>query len=272
MNKYLENIIRHKGQEVEERKALYPEKLLEKSICFSTNPVSMKAYLQRPDKSGVIAEFKRKSPSKGWIRQFANPAEITLGYMQSGATALSVLTDHHFFAGSFDDLKAARNENYCPILQKDFIIDEYQLIEAKSIGADAVLLIAAVLTERELKSLAKAAHNLNLETIIELHSTDEIDKIPNDTDVIGINNRNLRTFNVNIENSENLLHHLPGKFVKIAESGISTAEEGAELKMMGFGGLLIGAQFMASADPILACKRFIRKMDSILETEQQIKL
>ncbi len=267
MNKYLENIIRHKRREVEERKALYPVKLLEKSIYFSTNPVSMKAYLQRPDKSGVIAEFKRKSPSKGWIRQFANPAEITLGYMQSGASALSVLTDNHFFAGSFDDLKAARNENYCPILQKDFIIDEYQLIEAKSIGADAVLLIAAVLTERDLKSLAKAAHNLDLETIIEIHSADEIGQIPEDADVIGINNRNLQTFEVDIKNSEKLLNQLPKEFVKIAESGISSAEEGANLKMMGFDGLLIGEQFMASADPVLACKRFIRKMDSILETK-----
>jgi indole-3-glycerol phosphate synthase len=265
MNKYLENIIRHKRNEVEERKALYPVRLLEKSIYFPTQPVSMKAYLRRPDKSGVIAEFKRKSPSKGWIRQFANPAEITLGYMQSGASALSVLTDNYFFAGSFDDLRAARNENYCPILQKDFIVDAYQVIEAKSNGADAVLLIAAVLTKTEVKLLSNTARELGLETLVEIHSEKELHKIPHGADLIGINNRDLLTFEVDIENSERLLNQLPQQVVKIAESGISNAEDGAKLIRMGFDGLLIGELFMASSDPVLACKRFIKKMESIIE-------
>jgi indole-3-glycerol phosphate synthase len=263
MNKYLEKIIQHKYREVEERKALYPIKLLEKSVYFQTQPVSMKAYLRRPDKSGVIAEFKRKSPSKGWINQFANVADVTLGYMQAAASGLSVLTDSRFFAGSFDDLKAARNENYCPILQKDFIVDEYQLIEAKSIGADTVLLIAAVLDKKQMKNLSEVAHKLGLETLVEIHSTDELDKIPLDTDVVGINNRNLHTFEVDIENSEKLLNLLPKEMVKIAESGIKNAEDGVKLKRMGFDGLLIGEQFMATIDPALACKRFIRKMENI---------
>jgi indole-3-glycerol phosphate synthase len=263
MNKYLEKITKQKHLEVEDRKTLYPVKLLEKSVYFQTKPVSMKAYLRRPDKSGVIAEFKRKSPSKGWINQFANVADVTLGYMQAGASALSVLTDNNFFAGSFDDLKAARNENYCPILQKDFIVDEYQLIEAKSIGADTVLLIAAVLDKKQIKNLSDAAHKLGLETLVEIHSADELDKIPAVTDVVGINNRNLHTFEVDIENSIKLLNQLSTDMVKIAESGISNADEGANLKRMGFDGLLIGEQFMATIDPALACKRFIKKMENI---------
>jgi len=265
MNKYLENIIQNKHREVEERKTLYPLKLLEKSVYFPTKAVSMKAYLRRPDKSGVIAEFKRKSPSKGWINQYASVADVSLGYMQAGASALSVLTDTHFFAGSFDDLNAARNENYCPILQKDFIIDEYQLMEAKSIGADAVLLIAAVLDKKQIISLSIAAHKLGLETIVEVHTAKELEKIPADTDVVGINNRNLNTFKVDIENSEKLLNQLPKALVKVAESGIRSAEEGANLKSMGFDGLLIGEQFMATIDPALACKRFIKKMESQLK-------
>jgi len=268
MNQFLENIIQHKRQEVEERKALYPIKLLEKSIFFPTYPVSLKAYLKRPDKSGVIAEFKRKSPSKGWINQFASTGKVTLGYMQSGASALSVLTDSHFFAGSFDDLKVARNENYCPILQKDFIIDEYQLTEAKSIGADAVLLIAAVLDEKELINLSNAAHKLNLETLVEVHSKEELLKVPPDTSIIGINNRNLKTFEVDIKNSEKVLKNLPKEIVKIAESGISNAEDGAKLKRMGFDGLLVGEQFMASPDPAMACKQFIKRMDALLSENQ----
>jgi indole-3-glycerol phosphate synthase len=263
MNKYLDKIIAHKRKEVEDRKSLYPVKLLGKSVYFNTLSVSMKTYLKRKDKSGVIAEFKRKSPSKGWINQFAKPDEITLGYMQSGASALSVLTDTEFFAGSFGDLTAARNENYCPILQKDFIIDEYQIIEAKSIGADAILLIAAILSKELIKLLTQFAHSLNLEVIIEIHSEEELEKIPNDATIVGINNRNLKTFEVDLNNSEKLLYMLPAEKLKVAESGIHTAEKGARLKQMGFDGLLIGEQFMASIDPVSACRQFIRQLEKL---------
>lgn len=261
--KYLDKIIAHKAKETEERKSLYPVKLLEKSVYFSTMPVSMKAYLTRKDKSGVIAEFKRKSPSKGWINQFARPGEITLGYMQSGASALSVLTDAEFFAGSFKDLSAARDENFCPILQKDFIQEEYQIIEAKSIGADCILLIAAILTKDQVNSLAGFAHSLGLEVIIEVHSKDELDKIPGDVSIVGINNRNLKTFEVDLENSEKLLGILPKGVVTVAESGIATAEDGAKLKTMGFDGLLIGEQFMKTIDPVAACRKFIRRLEKL---------
>lgn len=261
--KYLDKIIAHKAKEIAERKSLYPVKLLERSVYFPTNPVSMKAYLTRKDKSGVIAEFKRKSPSKGWINQFAKPGEITLGYMQSGASAVSVLTDSEFFAGTFKDLTAARDENYCPILQKDFILDEYQVIEAKSIGADCILLIAAILTKDQLKSLAKFAYSLGLEALIEIHSKEELDKIPPEVAIAGINNRNLKTFEVDLENSEKLLGMLPKDLVKIAESGINAAEEGVRLKAMGFNGLLIGEQFMRTIDPVSACRKFIRRLEKL---------
>jgi len=221
----------------------------------------MKAYLRRPDKSGVIAEFKRKSPSRGWINQFANAGKITLGYMQAGASALSILTDSDFFAGSFDDLIMARNENYCPVLQKDFMIDEYQLFEAKSKGADTILLIAAVLDDKELKKLAKVTHSLGMETIVEIHTEDEISTLPAETDIVGVNNRNLKTFDVDLMNAERLLKKLPPETVKITESGITNSEEGSMLKNMGFDGLLIGGQFMAAPDPAAACKRFIKEME-----------
>jgi len=147
----LEQIVQHKKGEVEERKELYPIKLLERSPYFNTKPLSLSKYVLRPDLSGVIAEFKRHSPSKGYINQFAIPEKVTLGYMQAGASAISVLTDALFFKGGCDDLKAVRRVNYAPILRKDFIIDEYQVIEAKSIGADAILLIAEILDEIKLK-------------------------------------------------------------------------------------------------------------------------
>jgi len=227
-------------------------------------PVSMSAYLTRKDKSGVIAEFKRKSPSKGWINQFAKPGEISLGYMQSGASALSVLTDSEYFAGAFKDLTAARDENYCPILQKDFILDEYQIVEAKSIGADAILLIGAVLSGEEIHKLSAFAKGLKMEVIVEIHDEQELKKIPEDVKIVGINNRNLKTFEVDLNNSERLLKLLPKDKIKIAESGIKSPEEGAMLKKMGFDGLLIGEQFMATIDPVAACRRFITKLEKLL--------
>lgn len=263
MNQYLEKIILNKKREITERKSLYPVKLLEKSVYFPTSSVSMKSYLTRKDKLGVIAEFKRKSPSKGWINQYAKPGEITLGYMQSGASALSVLTDKVFFEGNFSDLKAARAENYCPILQKDFILDEYQIIESKSIGADCILLIAAVLSKDEIKHLAEFAHSLKLEVLVEIHQESELEKIPDAVQIVGINNRNLKTFEVDLENSARLLQKLPAGKVKVAESGIHSAEVASELKGIGFDGLLIGEQFMKTIDPVGACRRFIRSLEKL---------
>jgi indole-3-glycerol phosphate synthase len=264
MNKYLEQIIENKRKEVAARREIYPVKLLEKSVFFATQPVSLKKYLHRPGSSGVIAEFKRKSPSKGWINEIAQPAEVTLGYMQSGAAGLSVLTDKDFFAGSFADLIAARKENYCPVLQKDFMLEEYQIIESKSIGADAILLIAAVLDAKHLKAMTQFAHSLKMEVIVEIHDEAELKKVPEDADIVGINNRNLKTFEVDLDNSAKLLDQLPAGKIKIAESGIQSPEDGAMLRKMGFDGLLIGELFMKAYDPVPECRRFIKKLNRLM--------
>ena len=165
----LDKIIAHKKKEVAERKKLFPTDLLETSIFFKTECVSLVKYLKDENKSGVIAEFKRRSPSKGDINKYASVEQVTIGYMQAGASALSVLTDTEFFGGKSADLSEARKYNYCPILRKDFVIDEYQIVEAKSIGADAVLLIAACLSKEEIKKLSAFAHSLGLQVLMEIH-------------------------------------------------------------------------------------------------------
>jgi indole-3-glycerol phosphate synthase len=256
----LDQIVAHKRTEVQENKELYPIKLLEKSTFFQAQPVSLKKYLLREDLFGVIAEFKRKSPSKGIINEYASPANVCLEYMQAGASALSVITDSTYFGGSNKDLTTARKYNYCPILRKDFILDEYQIIEARSIGADVVLLIAEILTADELKKLSALAHTLQMEVLFEIHEEASISKLPADAHIIGINNRNLKNFDVNIEHSISLLHKLPSNAVKVAESGIDSPETGFHLRQAGFAGLLMGERFMREADPGRACKLFIKGM------------
>ena len=190
----LEKIIVDKYKEVAERKSLVPVKLLEKSTFFEGKVVSMKKYVTHPEKSGIISEFKRKSPSKGMINGAASVETVSIGYMQAGASALSILTDKDYFGGSNEDLKIARKFNFCPILRKDFVVDEYQIIEAKSIGADCILLIAAALEPEKLKSLAYFAKSLGLEVLLEVHDGDELAQSINDgVDLIGVNNRNLKT-------------------------------------------------------------------------------
>lgn len=257
----LDKIVKHKKKEVEERKNLYPIKLLEKSIYFESPAVSLKKYLLRPDKSGIIAEFKRKSPSKGYINRYAEPEEVSISYMQAGASALSVLTDKEFFAGSCEDLKTVRKFNFCPVLRKDFIIDEYQIIEAKSIGADAVLLIASILGEKEIVELEKLAFSFGLEVLHEVHKLDELHKLDLDSEkIIGVNNRNLSNFTTDIRTSISLAKHIPDDFVKVSESGINQAVTVKELKNHGFNGFLIGENFMKTSDPGAACKSFVKQV------------
>jgi indole-3-glycerol phosphate synthase len=259
MSTILDQIVKHKQQEVEERKSLYPEKLLERSIYFDTKPLSLKKYLLRNDLTGIIAEFKRRSPSKGVINDYADVESTTLGYMQSGASALSVLTDKKYFGGSNDDLSKARKFNFCPILRKDFIIDSYQIVEAKSIGADAILLIAAILTKETIVEYTKIATSMGLEVLLELHDADEIHKIPAENVLIGINNRNLKTMETDVQTSFRLLSMLPAESVKVAESGINTAETICSLKQAGFNGFLIGEYFMQQTRPNLACRKLINQ-------------
>jgi indole-3-glycerol phosphate synthase len=257
----LQTIKAQKIKDVEERKSLYPVKLLEKSIYFQSPCVSLKSYVSDPERSGIIAEFKRKSPSKGEINKYASPQEVTLGYMQAGASALSVLTDETFFGAQKNDLQTARKFNYCPILRKDFIIDEYQIIEAKSFGADAILLIAKILNKAEVKQLTHFAQSLGLEVFLETHNEEELlANADQNIDLIGINNRNLNTFEVDIENSLKLAQMLPKNIIKVAESGIESAETIRLFKDNGFQGFLIGEYFMRHSNPALKCKELIQSL------------
>lgn len=257
----LAEIVSHKRKEVADRKELYPTKLLEKSTYFDGKPVSLKKYIQREDKSGVIAEIKRKSPSKGMINEHVSVEKTSIGYMQAGASGLSVLTDKNFFGGSSDDLMTARSFNFCPILRKDFIIDEYQVIEAKSIGADVILLIAAILSKKEIEELGSLATSLGMESLLEVHSEDELnDSITDKVNLIGVNNRNLKTFETSIQTSKDLVDKIPADFVKVTESGLHTPEVVNELKTCGFEGFLIGETFMKSGRPERAAKEFISQI------------
>lgn len=257
----LEQIKIHKINEVAKKKSNYPIKLLEQSDYIDTPCISLKQSIQDPERSGIIAEFKRKSPSKGYINEHADVEHTTVGYIQAGAVALSVLTDEHYFGAQTSDFNVARASNNSPILQKDFILDEYQIIEAKANGADAILLIMRMLDVKELKSLARFAHSLGLEVFLETHNAIEIESstaIP--FDIIGINNRNLNTFKVDIQNSIQLAAMLPIETVKVAESGIQSIHTIKELKNNGFNGFLMGEYFMKHSNPEKQCKELIQQL------------
>jgi len=255
----LDKIIEFKAKEVAEKSSLVPTKLLERSIFFDSEVVSLRQYVTDPEKSGIIAEYKRKSPSKGLINGSAKPEKVSIGYMQAGASALSILTDEEFFGGSNDDLKTARRFNFCPILRKDFVLEEYQIIEAKSIGADAILLIAAALEPQKLKSLAFFAKSLGLEVLMEVHNVEELDSCLCDgVDLVGVNNRNLKTFEVDLQTSIELAPSIPNSFVKVSESGLSKVDSLITLKNAGFEGFLIGENFMKTSRPEQAAYTFIK--------------
>jgi indole-3-glycerol phosphate synthase len=257
----LDQIIDHKRKEVADAKSLYPVKLLEQSIFFSSPAVSLKKYVQREDKTGIIAEFKRKSPSKGIINAYASVERTSIGYMQAGASALSVLTDKQFFGGSNEDLKTVRKFNFCPVLRKDFTIDEYQIVEAKSIGADAILLIAAVLSPVQSKQLTNFAHSLGLEVLLEVHDEEELKKhLETGADLIGVNNRNLKTFEVSLDTSKRLADMIPDGIVKVSESGITSPEAIIDLRKFGYKGFLVGENFMKHSRPEEEAKVFMDEL------------
>lgn len=259
----LEKIVNRKKEEVKENKSLYPAKLLERSIHFEAPTLSMTDYLRDPDKNGIIAEFKKRSPSQGPIHPYAKAEYITVGYMQAGCSGLSVLTDVTFFGGSNEDLKKARQYNYCPVLRKDFIIDEYQIVEAKSIGADVILLIGECLSSPEVTRLASFAKSLNLQVLYEVHSADMLKKLTPDIDIVGVNNRNLKNFKVDVQTSLDLAHQIPTEFARISESGIEAVEEIQRLREAGFDGFLIGTFFMSQPDPAKACAFFADQIKSV---------
>lgn len=255
----LEKIIAHKKQEVSLLKSLRPLDMLQRFSLMQRPCISMKRALQDSE-TGIISEYKRKSPSKGIINDTAEVQETTSGYEKAGASGLSVLTDFHFFGGSTGDLLLIRDLISIPILRKDFMVDEYQLIEAKAIGADVILLIAAALTVQETLQLAKSAHNLGLEVLLELHGEDELGHINDYVNMVGINNRNLKTFEVNIEKSIELASLLPKDMLKVAESGISEPATVINLKKHGFKGFLMGENFMKEHHPEMALKSFIESL------------
>jgi indole-3-glycerol phosphate synthase len=261
----LEQIIARKRNEVEERKALYPVKLLEKSVFYNSPGVSLCKYLLREDKEGIIAEIKRKSPSKGVINKYVSIERTSIGYMQAGASALSILTDTDFFGGKNEDLSTARKYNYCPILRKDFIVDEYQVIETKSIGADVILLLANVLSPVQTKELARFARSLGLEVLLEIREEAELGAINEYVDAVGVNNRNLKDFKVNMDQSFKLGPKIPTEFVRVSESGLSTAQQIIDLREAGFRGFLMGETFMKNSRPEQVCAQFIRDVRACRE-------
>ncbi len=255
----LDTIIEHKKSEVKERKAAVPVGELEKSGYFLRPVLSLKEFLLDAGRTGIIAEFKRRSPSKGVINGDASVEAVTRAYADHGASGLSVLTDETFFDGSTADLIKAR-VNQVPILRKDFIIDEYQLVEARAMGADVILLIAACLSPADTKRLAIFAKSLNLEVLLELHGEEELGHICDETELVGVNNRNLKTFKVDIERSLEMGRRIPENKIKIAESGISSVSMIRLFKENGFKGFLAGETFMKEKDPGAAFKAFAESL------------
>ncbi len=257
----LEKIIEVKKREVAENRKNLPEEKLKFHPLYGRKCHSLRSALLEEGAKGVIAEFKQKSPSKGDINREAKVEEVTKNYVLAGASGLSVLTDRDFFGGSLENLARAREtNNEIPILRKDFMIDSYQITEARAYGADVILLIAACLDKDKAQELARAAKSLGMEVLMEVHSKEELDIINEYVDIVGVNNRNLKTFTVDVETSVNMAKLIPDKYVKISESGLSDAGTIHYLRENGFQGFLIGETFMKAPNPGEACKNFISSL------------
>lgn len=258
----LQEIVAHKRVEVEQFKQAVPPQQLHRQVepILDFRAPSLSKALTT-SASGIIAEFKRKSPSKGWIKEAGKAEEIPLSYQQHGAAALSILTDAHFFGGCDEFIRIARHQGVTiPILYKNFVIDEYQLFQARLCGASAVLLIAACLTKEDCRSLQQTAHALGLEVLLEMHSQEELDYADQEPDLCGINNRHLGSFVTDVETSFRLAEYLPKEAVKVSESGLSDPLTVKELRSAGFRGFLMGEHFMKSADPGIALEAFIQQL------------
>jgi len=260
MKDILQEIVAFKRIEVEQQKQVVAPRDLyakvERLMADGINARSMSRSLAGSP-YGIIAEFKRKSPSKGWIHQDAQPMDVVPKYAAGGASALSILTDNKYFGGTLDFIPQVRASVDIPILRKEFIIDEYQLFEARNAGADAVLLIAADLSKDECRTLTRTAHDLKLEVLLEMHSEEELEYLECEPDMAGINNRNLGTFHTDVANSFRLAEKMDTDAVKVSESGISNPETVHQLREAGFRGFLMGECFMKEQDPGLALKQFI---------------
>ncbi|WP_299315857.1 indole-3-glycerol phosphate synthase TrpC [uncultured Aquimarina sp.] len=256
----LDKIVADKYKEVELKKSLIPIQQLENSVLFNRQTNSL-ALALRNSKTGIIAEHKRRSPSKSVINQSVSVQDVATGYQEAGACGMSVLTDGKYFGGSLDDLLLARAASTMPLLRKEFIIDEYQLLEAKAYGADVILLIAAVLSRDEIKSLSEFAKSISLDVLLEVHNLEELEKsIMPSLDMLGVNNRNLKTFDVSTDVSKELSKHIPDDFIKVSESGISSIEAIKELQQYDYKGFLIGENFMKTENPGISAVEFIQKL------------
>ena len=256
----LTKIVNDKRVEVNFRKLLIPVSQLEHSVLFERQTISLSNKL-KVSTTGIIAEHKRRSPSKAVINQSFNVFDVAKGYANAGVCGMSVLTDTKYFGGSLDDLLTARASCNLPLLRKEFIIDEYQIIEAKAHGADVILLIAAILTKAEIKQFSEFAKQLNLDVLLEVHNEEELHKsIMPSLDLLGVNNRNLKTFEVSLETSKSLSELIPNDFVKVSESGISNVEAIKTLQPYGYKGFLIGENFMKTDDAGESAKQFIEQI------------
>jgi len=258
----LDKIVNDKRIEVDLKKSIIPISQLEQSILFERETISLAQKLKNST-SGIIAEHKRRSPSKQVINQSLNVQDIAKGYENARVCGMSVLTDGKYFGGSLDDLIITRASSNLPLLRKEFIIDEYQILEAKAYGADTILLIASILTKEEIKQYSELAKSLNLDVLLEVHNEDELQKsiIPS-IDMLGVNNRNLKTFEVSLETSKSLSSLIPDDFVKISESGISSIEAIKELQTYGYQGFLIGENFMKTDNPGESAMQFIKELET----------
>lgn len=261
MRTILDEIVENRRAEVSNQKQEIPLGEIKAKIDFSTTCNSLSSKLLVQGSSGIIAEFKRQSPSKGVINDRVRPEIVTKGYADAGASGLSVLTDGKYFGGSSADFLAARRANpSTPLLRKDFMVDEYQIFESKLLNADVILLIAAVLGKAEISRFTSIAHELGMEVLLELHDESEIEKIDKLVDMIGINNRNLKDFKVDMDRSLKMLDKLPSNAIKISESGLSEPETVDYLRSRGFSGFLMGENFMKSENPASTCLDFISKL------------
>ncbi|MER3318644.1 MAG: indole-3-glycerol phosphate synthase TrpC [Allomuricauda sp.] len=257
----LDKIVADKRKEVDLKKSLITLPQLEASVMMERTSVSL-AEVLRKSNSGIIAEHKRRSPSKSVINQSLSVQDVAKGYADAGVCGISVLTDGKYFGGSLDDLVLARASTNIPILRKEFIIDEYQIVEAKAYGADVILLIAAILSKEEIKTLSELAQGLGLDVLLEVHNEEELEKsLMPSLDMLGVNNRNLKSFEVDLEISKSLSKKIPDDFVKVSESGISSVEAIRELKEFDYQGFLIGENFMKTDDPAKNAAEFINRLE-----------
>ncbi|SIT24307.1 indole-3-glycerol phosphate synthase [Chryseobacterium ureilyticum] len=250
----LDKIIERKREEIAVSKSHTSIEQLKSSDLFKRKNYSLKESIK--NKSGIIAEFKRQSPSKGIINNNVQPLEIASAYESFGASGISILTDKDFFGGSFEDILKVRNHINIPILRKDFMIDEYQFYEAKSIGADVILLIAACLSPNQVQEFTELAHQLDMEVLLEIHTEEELKHFNSEIDLVGINNRNLKDFKVDLQHSVQLKDQLPKDTLSVAESGIYALEDFKFLKEKGFDGFLMGEYFMRNPNPAKAFEEF----------------